>query len=105
MPFWQADAGGFSVRVRVTPKGGRDAIDGPARLADGSDVLKVRVRVAPEDGAANAAVGRVLAEAFDLAPSRVVLAAGATSRIKTFRLDGDLGTLATIAAALASSKD
>ncbi|OYZ94677.1 MAG: hypothetical protein B7Y01_00770, partial [Xanthobacter sp. 17-67-6] len=76
MAFWSETADGLEVRVRVTPKGGRDALDGPSLLSDGREVLKVRVRVAPEDGAANAAVGRLLANAAGIAPSQVTLASG-----------------------------
>ena len=44
------------VTVRLTPKGGRDAVDGIERMADGRSVLKVRVRAAPSEGEANAAL-------------------------------------------------
>lgn len=80
--------------MRATPKGGRDALDGVAMLSDGRSVLKVRVRAAPEDGAATAAVARVIAEALGVPASRVTLAAGATARLKTFRVDGDAEALA-----------
>lgn len=86
-------AGGIELFVRATPKGGRDALDGVATLADGRDVLKVRVRVAPEDGAATAAVARVIAQALGIAASRVTLTAGATARQKTFRVEGDTDAL------------
>ena len=42
-----ADDGGIALAVRLTPKGGRDAIDGIETLADGRAVLKARVRAAP----------------------------------------------------------
>ena len=42
--------------VRLTPKGGRDAIDGIEELADGQCVLKARVRAAPSEGEANDAL-------------------------------------------------
>jgi uncharacterized protein YggU (UPF0235/DUF167 family) len=42
--------------VRLTPKGGWDAVDGIEQLADGRSVLKVRVRAAASDGEANARV-------------------------------------------------
>ncbi|MEW6255153.1 MAG: DUF167 family protein [Pseudomonadota bacterium] len=89
MSFWSPYTGGIDVRVRVTPKGGRDHVDGVVALSDGNEVLKVRVRVAPEDGAANAAVARLIAAAADIPPSHVSLVAGATARLKTFRLKGD----------------
>ena len=51
---------GIILAVRLTPKGGRDAIDGIETLSDGRAVLKARVRAAPFEGEANAALGRVL---------------------------------------------
>ena len=86
--------GGLLLAVRATPKGGRDGIDGADRLADGSAVLKVRVRAAPEAGGANAALIRIIAKAACVAPSTVSIVRGASSRIKAFRLSGDPGTLA-----------
>lgn len=100
MSFLKLLPDGVDVSVRATPRGGRDAVDGVATLSDGREVLKVRVRVAPEDGAATAAVARVLAEAAGVAPSLVKLTSGATARVKTFRISGDGGA---IAAALTAS--
>lgn len=91
---WKAAPDGLLLTVRATPKGGRDAIDGIERLADGNTVLKARVRAAPADGGANDALIRLMAKAIGIAPSTVSLVRGATSRIKVFRLAGDPGTLA-----------
>ena len=44
---WSAIAGGIALAVRLTPKGGRDAIDGIESLADGRSVLKARVAAPP----------------------------------------------------------
>ena len=86
--------GGLLLAVRATPKGGRDSIDGIERLADGRSVVKARVRAAPSDGEANAALTRVIAKAAGVAPSTVSLARGGSSRMKTFRLAGDPRALA-----------
>jgi uncharacterized protein YggU (UPF0235/DUF167 family) len=86
---WRAAPGGVEVRVRVTPRGGRDALDGAETLSDGRAVLKMRVRAAPEDGAANEAARRVLAKAIDRPASKVRLTAGAAARVKTFWVEGD----------------
>jgi uncharacterized protein YggU (UPF0235/DUF167 family) len=50
--------------------------------------LKVRVTAPPVDGRANAATAELLADALDVAGSRVVLASGSQSRIKRFRVAG-----------------
>ena len=50
--------------VRLTPRGGRDAIEGVEQLADGRAVLKARVRAAPSEGEANAALCRLIADAL-----------------------------------------
>ena len=71
------------ITVRLTPRGGRDAIDG----WDG-ETLRVRVASAPVDGKANDALMRLLAKALGLAPSRVNLISGAQARVKTIEVDG-----------------
>jgi uncharacterized protein len=86
---WRIRPEGLEVRVRVTPRGGRDAIDGVEALSDGQPVLKVRVRAAPEDGAANEGIRRLLAKALKRPASAVRLEAGATARIKTFSIAGE----------------
>jgi uncharacterized protein YggU (UPF0235/DUF167 family) len=98
---WRAVAGGLEVRLRVTPRGGRDALDGVEMLADGRAVLKVRVRAAPEDGAANDAARRLLAKTLGLPASAVGLQSGATARVKTFVAAGDAEACAAALAALA----
>lgn len=92
---WAAGADGLTVDVRLTPKGGRDAIEGVQRLANGRAVLKVRVRAAPLEGAANAALLQMMARALRVAPGRVSLVAGAIGRVKRVRIAGDGAALAT----------
>jgi uncharacterized protein len=86
---WAAAADGVIIDVRLTPRGGRDAIEGTERRADGRAVLKVRVRAAPAAGEANAALCRTIAKALGIAPRDVTLAGGATSRVKRIRVVGD----------------
>ncbi len=92
---WRATLDGVVVSCRLTPKGGRDAIDGAATLADGTRVLLVRVRAVPEDGKANAALLRLLAEKAGAPVSNVRLVAGAKSRLKQVAVTGDPATLIT----------
>jgi uncharacterized protein YggU (UPF0235/DUF167 family) len=81
--------GGVTLAVRLTPKGGRDSIDGIELLADGRSVLKARVRAAPSEGEANDALVRLLAKSLGVPPRDVMLAAGATARVKRLAIAGD----------------
>jgi len=90
---WAAVAGGVALNVRLTPKGGRDAIDGIEHMADGRSVLKVRVAAPPSEGEANAALLRLIARRLGVAPRDVKLAAGATSRLKRLTIAGDAAAL------------
>lgn len=74
--------------VRLTPRGGRDAVDGWALDADGRPYLKVRVASPPVDGAANAALLAFLAKSLKVPRSAVRLTAGDTARLKRLELNG-----------------
>ena len=89
------------LRVRLTPRGGRDQTDCVVDL-DGTSVLKVRVAAAPVDRAANASLVRPIASTFGVAPTGVRLRAGATSRLKTAEFCGDTGALICRTCELAS---
>ena len=91
---WIAVTGGVLVDVRLTPSGGCDAIDGVERRADGRVVLKARVRAAPFEGQANAALCRLLADALNVAPRQVAVVAGATTRVKRIEIAGEAKSLA-----------
>jgi uncharacterized protein len=99
---WSACADGLIVAVRLTPRGGRDAIEGVEQLSDGRSVLKARVRAAATDGEANEALIRLIARAAGVAPRAVRLVAGATARLKRLHIDGDA---AALGAALARVTD
>ena len=58
------------------------------------------MRTAPEDGAANESVRRLLAKALRLPASAVSLGAGATARLKTFVVSGEGEALAKNLASL-----
>ena len=74
--------------MRLTPKGGRDAVEGVETLADGRSVLKARVRAAPENGRANAALIALIAATLRIPKSAVSIRAGATGRVKTVFVAG-----------------
>ena len=97
-------AGGIALSVRLTPKGGRDAIDGIEILADGRPVLKARVRAAPSEGEANDALCRLIAKAAGVPPRDVALVAGATARIKRLAIAGDGPTLIAALEKVAASR-
>jgi uncharacterized protein YggU (UPF0235/DUF167 family) len=86
---WRYSAQGISVALRVTPRGGRDDIDGIEILANGRAVVKVRVRAIAEGGEANRAVTELLARALGVPKAAVRIAAGATSRLKQVSVTGD----------------
>jgi uncharacterized protein (TIGR00251 family) len=104
MEPWRISTGGISVALRVTPRGGRDDIDGIETLADGRSVLKVRVRAIADGGEANRAVTELLAKSLRVPKARVRLVAGATSRLKQIAIDGDPAALGEALRALISAK-
>jgi hypothetical protein len=89
MEAWRYSADGISVALRVTPRGGRDAIDGLETLANGRTVVKVRVRAIAEGGEANRAVTKLLAKALGVPKRAVRVLSGTTSRLKQIAVDGD----------------
>jgi uncharacterized protein (TIGR00251 family) len=90
---WSAAPDGVTVSVRLTPKGGRDSIDGTETLSDGRIVLKARVRAAPHEGAANEAMIALLAKSLGVPPRNVAITGGATSRIKRVHVVGNVPAL------------
>ena len=85
---WSLATGGGVLAVRLTPKGGRDAIEGVEKLADGRAVLAVRVRALPAEGEANEALIRLIAKAVGVPSRDVTLVAGATARLKRLAISG-----------------
>lgn len=70
------------IAIRVTPKSAKSGIAGWRVGADGREELEVRVAEAPADGAANAAVEKLLAKALGLSRSQVTIISGHSSRHK-----------------------
>jgi len=87
-PFRLRD-NGIDLFVRLTPKAALDRIEGIETTADGRSHLKARVRAVPENGAANAALERLMAKALGVPASAVSVVAGGTSRLKTVRVVGE----------------
>ncbi|RAI45311.1 DUF167 family protein [Rhodoplanes roseus] len=90
---WIEAPDGLVVTVRLTPRGGRDAFDGVDVLADGRAVLKARVRAAPTEGEANAALLALFAKSLKVPSRAIALVAGDTSRIKRVKITGEPNAL------------
>ena len=93
MEAWRYSTHGISIAVRVTPRGGRDGIDGVETQANGRTVVKVRVRAIAEGGEANRAVIALLSDALGVARGKVRVLSGPTSRLKQIAVDGDAAKL------------
>jgi uncharacterized protein YggU (UPF0235/DUF167 family) len=81
--------GGVTLSVRVSPRGGRNAVEGLVADADGRPQLSVRVAAAPVDGEANDAVEATLARWLGVKPREVEVTGGLTTRSKVVTVDGD----------------
>lgn len=103
VPPWRPVDGGLALVVRLTPRGGRDALGAVEVLADGKSVLTARVRAAPTDGEANDALVRLVAATLGRPASAVRLTAGASARVKTLTVSGDADDLARRLAALTAA--
>lgn len=69
--------------MKVQPRASRDEVLG---VRDGT--LWVRVKAAPVDGKANAAMAELLAEGLGIAKSRIRVVRGHTSRDKRVSVEG-----------------
>jgi uncharacterized protein (TIGR00251 family) len=74
--------------VRLTPRAGRDGLDGVGTDADGRPVLRVRLAAPPVDGAANEALIAFLAGLLDLRKKDVAIRSGHAARTKIVELTG-----------------
>lgn len=101
---WRTSTTGVSIALRVTPRGGRDSVDGIEQLSDGRSVLKVRVRAIADGGEANRAVLVLLARSLGVPKANVSLLSGAASRLKQVAVDGDPARLTEVLRELASVK-
>ena len=104
MDPWRISTAGLSIALRVTPRGGRDDVEGIEQLSDGRSVLKVRVRAIADGGEANRAILALLAKSLGVPKASVSLTSGATSRLKQIAVEGDPARLAEVLRQLASVK-
>jgi uncharacterized protein (TIGR00251 family) len=104
MDAWRYSTQGINVALRVTPRGGRDEIDGLETLPNGRTVVKMRVRAIAEAGEANRAVVELLAKALGVPRARVRVLSGTTSRLKQIAVDGDPAKLGDALRKLTAAK-
>lgn len=86
---WGPIPGGVRLAVRVSPRGGRNAVEGLVADADGKPQVGVRVAAAPVDGEANDAVEATVARWLGVRPREVEVTGGLTARSKLLTIDGD----------------
>ncbi|MCT8000927.1 DUF167 family protein [Sphingomonas sanguinis] len=95
MPAWALRDDGIQIAVRVTPRGGRDAL-----TAGTEEHFAARLSAPPVDGAANAALVPLVARHFGVPKRAVRIVAGETARLKRLHVVGEPQVLARIAEAL-----
>lgn len=71
------------INLRVIPRAKQNKID-----VDEYGVYRIHITAAPVDGAANAAVIKMLAEYFDVSKSQIKIIRGETSRDKVIEIPG-----------------
>ncbi|MBN8951829.1 MULTISPECIES: DUF167 domain-containing protein [unclassified Rhizobium] len=86
---WRAFPDHLRLSVRLTPNGGRDAIDGLEAASDGECYLKARVSAAPEKGKANKALIALLSKSLGIPKSTLAFVSGDTARKKILRIEGE----------------
>ncbi len=91
---------GFQLSVHVTPKGSKSEL---LPFKSGDTTLRLKVNVAPEDGKANAAVIRLLAETLGIAKSRIQIMRGEKSRDKQIAIQSRQSEIQGLLTQLAQS--
>lgn len=84
VPPYRVTGNGILIDMRLTPRGGRDGIDGLKQSR-----VQARVRAVPEDGRANTALVELVADEIGVPKSTVTVTAGKTARLKTLLIAGD----------------
>ncbi|MFM1816504.1 MAG: hypothetical protein RLZ98_3199 [Pseudomonadota bacterium] len=86
---WRRVASGIELSVRLTPKSGKDAVEGLGSNDDGMVYLKARVRAVPEDQKANRALEKLVAKWLGVPKSSVAIISGDKSRLKILAIAGE----------------
>ena len=85
---------GLTVALRLTPRARRNRVEGVVEDADGRGRLKISVSAPPRNGAANAALIKLLAKEWRLPRTSLTIVAGAGDRNKLLHIAGDADSLA-----------
>jgi len=91
---WKLFGDHLRLTIRLTPNGGRDALDSIETDSAGEIHLKARVTAVPEKGKANKALILLIAGSLGIPKSSVSLVSGDTARKKILRIEGDPEDLA-----------
>lgn len=83
--FGDSKASKKSFNVKVTTKAAANRIK-IEKLANGKNIIKVFVTVAPEDGKANKEVIKLLAKVLDVPQSNITITSGLTSKNKVITI-------------------
>ena len=84
---------GVLVRIRLTPKAGRNGCAGLKRDGEGRAWLDMRITAVPEKGKANAALLKWLAKAWRCPVGALEIRSGQTDRNKQIFLSGETAAL------------
>ena len=84
--FHSASGELLRIHIRVTPGSRKEGFGDLFTDSEGNQWLKAHVRAVPEDGKANAALIRLLANTLGIAKSGIRHLGGQTGRMKVFEL-------------------
>jgi uncharacterized protein (TIGR00251 family) len=81
--------GHLDLFIRLTPNVSSDEVTGILSTADNDMRLAMKVRAVPQKGRANSAAIAFLAKKLGVPKSKISIASGSTSRLKTLRIEDD----------------
>jgi hypothetical protein len=83
VPYLTFTEKGIRLKIRLTPKSSKEAIEGLH-----GDALKVKVKAPPVDGKANKALVKCLARRLGVTTAEIEITSGLTSRNKVVLVHG-----------------